>query len=81
MISFCNGGSSQLTHWEESRANSMPYYFREEICSLIMYLQVKTRILFKEATLTLKCCNHFVVLPQAFYIYCRDVTGATSVHV
>ena len=37
MISFCNGGSSQLTHWEESRANSMPYYFRDSTGNLLTY--------------------------------------------
>ena len=75
MISFCNGGSSQLTHWEESRANSMPYCFRDSTGNLLTYyvFTSNTRILFKEATPTLKCCDHFVVLPQACYIYTAEM--------
>lgn len=53
----------------------MPYYFRDSTGNLLTYyvFTSNTRILFKEATPTLKCCDHFVVLPQACYIYTAEM--------
>lgn len=53
----------------------MPYYFRDSTGNLLTYyvFTSNTRILFKEATPTLKCCDHFVVLLQACYIYTAEM--------
>lgn len=53
----------------------MPYYFRDSTGNLLTYyvFTSNTRILFKEATPTLKCCDHIVVLPQACYIYTAEM--------
>lgn len=37
-----NERSSQLTHWEESKANAMPYYFRELTGNVLTYASLNS---------------------------------------